>query len=382
MPQFSIFNFPFSITLTRMPVPFLDLKAQYRSIKAEVDPAMQQVVESCAFALGPAVEAFEKDFAAYCGTTFSIGVGNGTSAIELILMALGIGRGDEVITVTNSFFASSEAISLVGATPVLVDCHESDALIDTSKIEAAITKKTKAIIPVHLYGQCADMDIINAIAKKHNVVVIEDACQAHGSSYKGKCAGSLGIAAAFSFYPGKNLGAYGEGGGITTNDAELNKKIRMLRDHGMAEKYKHAVVGRNERLDGIQGAVLSVKLKHLEKWNDARRKHAAQYFSFLKDNPRIGLFTTHADRVSNYHLFVVRVQNRDAVQQKLKDKGIATGIHYPIPIHMQQAYEGMWKKGSFPVAEKIAGELLSLPMFAELTEKQVKEVSAALLEVA
>lgn len=361
-----------------MPVPFLDLKAQYRSIKAEVDPAMQAVIDSCAFALGPAVEAFEKDFAKYCGTKYAIGVGNGTSAIELILMALGIGRGDEVITVTNSFFASSEAISLVGATPILVDCREDDALIDVSTIEAAITKKTKAIIPVHLYGQCADMDAINAIAKKHNLPVIEDACQAHGSKYKNQRAGSLGIAAAFSFYPGKNLGAYGEGGGITTSNDELNKKIRMLRDHGMAEKYKHAVVGRNERLDGIQGAVLGVKLKYLDTWNNARRKHAELYRSLLKDNPKITLFTAHADRESNYHLFVVRVQNRDALQQKLKDKGIATGIHYPIPIHMQQAYAGIWKQGSFPVAEKIAGELLSLPMYAELTQEMVKEVCEVL----
>lgn len=364
-----------------MPVPFLDLKAQYASIKTEVDPAMQAVLDSCAFALGPAVEAFEKNFAAYCGAKHCIGVANGTTALELILMARGIGRGDEVITVANSFFASAEAISLAGATPVLVDCSESDALIDVSKIEAAITPKTKAIIPVHLYGQCADMDDVKKIAEKHRLLVIEDACQAHGSGYKGKRAGSMGHAAAFSFYPGKNLGAYGEGGAVTTDDDALAKKIRMLRDHGMAEKYKHAVVGRNERLDGIQGAVLGVKLKHLETWNDARRSHAALYFSLLKDNPKIRLFQTHQDRVHNYHLFVVRVKNRDAVQQKLKDKGIATGIHYPIPIHMQEAYAGQWKKGDFPVAEKIAPELLSLPMFAELTDAQVKEVCTAIQSV-
>ena len=364
-----------------MPVPFLDLKAQYRSIKAEVDPAMQAVVDSCAFALGPAVESFEKAFASYCGAKHCIAVGNGTSAIELILMAHGIGRGDEVITVTNSFFASAEAISLAQATPVLVDCSEADALIDVTKIEAAITPKTKAIIPVHLYGQCADMDVVNAIAKKHNLVVVEDACQAHGSRYKGKTAGSLAHAAAFSFYPGKNLGAYGEGGGITTDDDAIAAKIRMLRDHGIPEKYNHRVVGRNERLDGIQGAVLGVKLKHLEHWNDARRKHAAEYRSLLATNPKVTLFTAHDDRTSNYHLFVIRVANRDAVQQKLKDKGIATGIHYPIPIHMQEAYAGIWQKGAFPVAEKIAPELLSLPMYAELTSEQAKEVCAALSDV-
>lgn len=361
-----------------MPVPFLDLKAQYRSIKQEVDPAIQEVIDSCAFALGPAVERFEKAFAQYCGSTHCIAVGNGTSAIELILMAHGIGRGDEVITVANSFFASAEAISLVGAIPVLVDCREDDALIDTTKIEAMITKNTKAILPVHLYGQCADMDAVKAIAQKHKLLVIEDACQAHGSGFKDARAGSLADAAAFSFYPGKNLGAYGEGGGITTDDDDIAKKIRMLRDHGMAEKYKHAVVGRNERLDGIQGAVLDVKLKHLESWNTARRAHAKLYRELLTNIPNITLFEAHADRISNYHLFVVRVQNRDALQQKLKDKGIQTGIHYPIPIHMQEAYAGVWKKGDFPVAEALAPELLSLPMFAELTEEHIREVSSAL----
>ncbi len=357
-----------------MSVPFLDLKAQYRSIKKEVDPAIQAVIDTCAFASGPAVEKFEKNFAKYCSAKHCIGVGNGTSALELILRAYGIGEGDEVITVTNSFFASAEAISLANATPVLVDCNEDDALIDTMNIEAAITKKTKAIIPVHLYGQCADMDEIMTIAKKHNLIVIEDACQAHGALYKGKKAGSMGHAAAFSFYPGKNLGAFGEAGAVTTNDDDVNATIRMLRDHGMQEKYKHKIVGKNERMDGIQGAVLDAKLSHLDAWNDARRSHATLYRELLKDHPAIKLFTAHDERISNYHLFVVRVENRDLVQTKLKDKGIATGIHYPIPIHLQEAYAGKWKKGDFPVAEKIAGELLSLPMFAELTEEMVREV--------
>ncbi len=368
-----------------MPVPFLDLKAQYQSIKKEIDPAIQAVIDLCAFASGPAVEKFEKNFANYCGTKHCIGVGNGTSALELILRAYGIGQGDEVITVTNSFFASAEAISLANATPVLVDCNEDDALIDTTKIEAAITKKTKAIIPVHLYGQCADMDAVTAIAKKHHLLVIEDACQAHGALYKGKKAGlptgalgakagSMGHAAAFSFYPGKNLGAYGEAGAVTTNDDDVNKQIRMLRDHGMQEKYKHKVVGKNERMDGIQGAVLSTKLPHLDAWNDARSKHAALYRELLSSNQNVTLFAAHEDRSSNYHLFVIRVKNRDEIQAKLKDKGIATGIHYPIPIHLQEAYAGIWKKGDFPIAEKISGELLSLPMYAEMTEEMVKEV--------
>ena len=368
-----------------MSVPFLDLKAQYRSIKKEIDPAIQAVIDTCAFASGPAVEKFEKRFATYCGTKYCIGVGNGTSALELILRAYGIGQGDEVITVTNSFFASAEAISLANATPVLLDCREDDALIDTTKIEAAISKKTKAIIPVHLYGQCADMDEIMSIATKHNLIVIEDACQAHGALYKGKKAGlptealgakagSMGHAAAFSFYPGKNLGAFGEAGAVTTNDDTVNTTIRMLRDHGMQEKYKHKVVGKNERMDGIQGAVLDVKLSHLDAWNDARRKHATLYRELLKKNPNVTLFTAHDERTSNYHLFVIRVKDRNAMQEKLREKSIATGIHYPIPIHLQEAYAGKWKKGDFPVAEKIAGELLSLPMFAELTEEMVREV--------
>lgn len=364
-----------------MAIPFLDLQAQYQSIKHEVDPAIQGILDSCAFAGGPGVESFEKDFAQYCGAEHCIGVGNGTSALELILKAYSIGDGDEVITVANSFFASAEAISNVSAVPVLVDCREDDALIDTTQIEAAITAKTKAIIPVHLYGQCADMDEVSAVAQKHNLIVIEDACQAHGSGYKGKKAGSLADAAAFSFYPGKNLGAYGEGGAVTTDDDAIAKKIRMLRDHGMQEKYKHAVVGRNERMDGIQGAVLSVKLKHLESWNEKRRSHAALYRKLLSENPAVKLLRMHEDRESNYHLFVVRVKNRDAVQKKLTEKGIATGIHYPIPIHLQEAYAGKWKKGDFPVAEAMAPELLTLPMYAELGENEIQEVCRKILDI-
>jgi dTDP-4-amino-4,6-dideoxygalactose transaminase len=362
-----------------MPVPFLDLSAQYRSIKKEMDPAIQQVIDTNAFALGPAVERFEQNFAAYCDTKHAVGLASGTAALELLLRAYNIGSGDEVITVANSFFATAEAIALVGAMPVLVDCREDDALIDVTLIEKVITKKTKAIIPVDLYGQCADMDAVNAIAKKHNLIVIEDACQAHGSTYKGKRAGSLSAAGAFSFYPGKNLGAFGEAGAITTNDAEITTKVRMLREHGMPEKYLHTVLGRNDRMDGIQGAVLDVKLKHLDEWNKARRMHASLYRSLLKDESRIKLFTEHPDREQNYHLFVVRVQNRDAVQKKLKDAGISTGIHYPVPIHKQKAaIDGGYSKGNFPIADKISSEILSLPMFAELTETQIKEVCDAL----
>ncbi len=364
-----------------MTIPFLDLKAQYLSLKEEVRPAIDAVIESTAFTSGPFVEEFEKNFAEYCGVQHCIAVGNGTSAIELILRAYDIGEGDEVITVANSFFASAEAISNAGATPVLVDCKNDDALIDVTKIEEKITAKTKAILPVHLYGQCADMDVIMDIAHRHQLLVVEDACQAHGSLYKGRRAGSLGHASAFSFYPGKNLGAYGEGGGITTNDAEIARMIRILRDHGMPEKYHHTVVGRNERMDGIQGAVLAKKLPHLDGWNAKRNEHASLYRSLLASEKNIQLFTVHADRTSNYHLFVISIRCRDEVQKQLKDRGIATGIHYPIPIHEQKAYQGIWKKGDFPVAESLAPTLLSLPMYAEMTDDMVREVCTHLLEV-
>lgn len=364
-----------------MPVPFLDLKAQYKSIKREVDPAIQQVIDSCAFALGPAVEAFEKEFAAYCGTKHCVALASGTAALEFLIRAYDIGPGDDVITVTNSFFASAEAISLAGANPILVDCRAEDALIDISKIEAAITPTTRAIIPVHLYGQCADMDAIFDVAKKRKLIIIEDACQAHGSTYKGKKAGSFAFSAAFSFYPGKNLGAFGEAGAITTNDDHVAATVRMLRDHGMPKKYYHQLVGRNDRMDGIQGAVLSVKLRHLDVWNAARKKNADLYRKHLEGMKGVTLFKTHDDRGHNYHLFVVRVQNRDTVIEKLKTKGIATGIHYPVPIHLQPAYgDRNWKPGDFPVAEQLTNEILSLPMFPELTEAQIEEVCRALAE--
>lgn len=363
-----------------MSVPFLDLQAQYRTIKDPIDSAIQTVIHTCAFASGPAVERFEKAFAEYCETQYCVAVGNGTSAIELLLRAYGISREDEVITVANSFFASAEAISLANATPVLVDCREKDALIDTDALEKAITSRTKAILPVHLYGQCADMDAINMIAEKHHLLVIEDACQAHGSMYKNKRAGSLAHAAAFSFYPGKNLGAYGEGGAITTNDETIANKVRILREHGMPQKYYHAVIGRNERMDGIQGAVLGIKLPFLDQWNDARRSHARLYRELLQPEIRIKMFEAHESRSSNYHLFVIRVKNRDDVQQKMKEKGIATGIHYPIPIHLQEAYKGKWKKGDFQVSETLSEEILSLPMYAEMTNEMVQEVCITLKE--
>lgn len=359
-----------------MPVPFLDLQAQYRPLKDEMTVALNRVLDTSAYILGPAVAEFEKSFAAYCGAGHCIGLSSGTSAIALLLQASGIGPGDEVITVANTFIATAEGISHTGATPVLVDCRENSALIDPSKIEAAITPRTKAIIPVHLYGQPADMDEINAIGKKHGLKVFEDACQAHGALYKGKKTGSLADGATFSFYPGKNLGAYGDAGAVTTNDPAVAAKVKMLRDHGSPEKYRHELLGWNERMDGLQGAVLGVKLPHLDAWNNARRKHTAILRKEL--GGVVGLIAEAPDRTPVYHLFVIRSKKRDALQKFLTERKIASGIHYPIPIHLQKAYAFRgWKKGDFPVAERLAGEILSLPMFAELTEGQIGEICEA-----
>src|SRR5512145_332385 len=358
-----------------MNVPFLDLKAQYRTIKDEVHAAINEVIENTAFAGGPFVAKFEQEFAKFCGTKHAIGVGNGTDALWMALVALGVGAGDEVITTPNTFIATAEAISLSGAMPVFIDIDEKTHNMNPALIEAAITKKTKAIIPVHLFGQPADMDPILAVAQKHGLKVIEDACQAHGAEYKGKKAGSIGAIGCFSFYPGKNLGAYGEGGGIVTNDDALAAKMRMFRDHGQAKKYYHDIIGWNARLDGIQGAVLNVKLKYLNNWNDGRRKHAKDYttgLSSVKDIivPMEAEYAKHV-----YHIYAIRVKDRDKLMAYLGEKGISCGIHYPVPLHLQAAY-GFIKKGegSFPIAEKCASEYLSLPMFAELTDEHVAYV--------
>lgn len=362
-----------------MAIPFLDLQAQYRSIKAEIAEAIQQVLDTASFALGPSVEQFENAFAAYCDSTFCIGVNSGTSAITLLLEAHDIGPGDEVITAPNSFFASAEAISNAGAIPRFCDVDPATANMDANKLEAAITKKTKAILAVHLYGQPADMDSIKEVAKKHKLLVFEDAAQAHGALYKAKKAGSLADGACFSFYPGKNLGAYGEAGGIVTNNEKIAIKIRMLRDHGSNVKYIHEQIGANERIDGIQGAILSVKLKYIEKWNETRRALAARYHEQLKTSSKVTLLQNDPNCVSNYHLMIVRSKNRDALQKHLKDKGIATGIHYPIAIHLQSAYKDLgFKEGDFPHAEALCSEVISLPMFAELTIEQVNEVCDAI----
>jgi dTDP-4-amino-4,6-dideoxygalactose transaminase len=409
-----------------MKVPFLDLKSQYQSIRDEIHAAIQQVLDTTAFAGGPFVAQFEKEFAAFCDCKEGIGVGSGTEALWLCLLALGIGQGDEVITVPNSFIATAEAISFCGAKPVFVDVDERTYNLDPNKLEDYLKRRMqetgnrkqdkdrsqvsgtrnqdkdskilnpeswnlnpgarslnpppgnlaprpKAVIPVHLFGQPADMYPILEIARKYNLMVIEDACQAHGGEYKGKKAGSLGDAGCFSFYPGKNLGAYGEAGAVVTNNSELAGKIRMIRDHGQSKKYCHDLIGWNDRMDGIQGAILSAKLKHLSTWNEARRKNAHLYSKLLKgaDSIIVPQEAQYARHI--YHIYALRVQNRDKLMNALAEKGISCGIHYPIPIHLTDAYKFMGlRRGSFPMAEKCADEFLSLPMYPELTSEQIE----------
>jgi len=363
-----------------MKVNFVDLKAQYQTIKPEIDKAIENVISNTAFILGKAVAEFEEQFAAYCGAKHCAGINSGTSALIMALKALDVGEGDEVITTTNTFIATAEAISFAGATPVLVDIEDGTYNMDPGKLEKAITGKTKAIIPVHLYGQPADMDPILEIAKEKGVAVIEDSCQAHGAQYKGKKAGGLGTVACFSFYPGKNLGAYGEGGAVTTNDEGIAQKVRMLRDHGSPKKFYHEFIGNNCRLEGIQGAVLSVKLKHLDKWNDGRRKNADLYRKYL-EGTGVGLPEEMPYARHVYHVFCVRVKDREKLINFLKEKGIYTNIHYPIPIHLQKAYQFLgYKKGDFPVTEGSMDQILSLPMFAELTEEEIKYTADCIKE--
>jgi dTDP-4-amino-4,6-dideoxygalactose transaminase len=366
-----------------MKVPFLDLKKQYASIKPEIQAAMEQVLDSCAFAGGPFVQTFEEEFARFCGVPHAIGVSDGTSALLLILRAMGIGPGDEVITVSSTFAATAEAIRLAGATPVFVDIDGRTYTMDPESVQPAITLHTRAILPVHLFGQMADMAPIMAIAEAHGLAVIEDACQAHGAEYRGKRAGTFGIAAAFSFYPGKNLGAYGEAGAVTTRSAELAEKVRMLRDHGQSRKYFHDILGWNARMDGMQGAVLSVKLRHLDAWNAARRKNALAYVRGLQDLegvvlPRQADYARHV-----YHVYAVRVRERDRMLAALTERGIGCGIHYPVPVHLQQAFSDLpFPRGSLPVTERCADQFLSLPMYAELGQEEIDAVSAAVAELA
>jgi dTDP-4-amino-4,6-dideoxygalactose transaminase len=359
-------------------IPYLDLKAQYRSIKAEIDTAIEGVLDSCQFVLGKEVAAFEEEFAAYSGGGEGIGVNSGTSALHLALLAAGIGKGDEVITTPFTFVATVAAIHYAGATPVFVDIDPVSYTLDPALVESAITPRTKAIMPVHLYGQTADMDPILEIARRHRILVIEDAAQAHGAEYKGRRAGSLADMACFSFYPGKNLGAYGEGGAIVTANPEFAKTIRMLRNWGESRRYHHDLPGYNYRMEGIQGAVLRVKLRHLERWTEARRAIAAFYSERLADScatPREMPYARHV-----YHVYALRAPNRDQAAQKLNAAGVQTGIHYPIPVHLQEAYrDPRYNQGDFPVAETVAREELSLPLYPEMDRSQLETVCEAVL---
>lgn len=363
-----------------MAINFVDLKAQYHSIKEEIDEAVLNVLESTQFVLGKEVAAFEEEFADYCQVDFGIAVNSGTSALHLAFLAAGIGEGDEVITVPNTFIATIAAIRYTGAIPVFVDIDPVSYTMDPSRIEEAVTDKTKAICPVHLYGQMANMDPIMEIAAKHNLLVIEDAAQAHGAEYKNKRAGSIGELGCFSFYPGKNLGAYGEGGLVTTNNPDYAKTIRMLRDWGAEKKYYHDLKGFNYRMTGLQGAILRVKLRHLEGWTEARREHA-HFYNQLLENTDVSTPKEIADLRHVYHLYVIRMNNRNELQEALHKRQIYTGIHYPIPVHLQKAHQDLgYKEGDFPLTEKISNEILSLPMYAELTNEKIAAVCDSVKE--
>ncbi len=362
-----------------MEVPFVDLKAQYRSIKAEVDAAIQNVIDAASFVMGPAVLGFEKKYAEYLGVGHVIAISDGTNAIGVTLRALGVGPGDEVIVPAHTFMATAEAVSLLGATPVFADVDPSTYLITKAEIEKVVTPATKVIMPVHLYGQAVDMDPIRAFAKDRGIFVVEDAAQAHGTLYNGKRVGGGSTASTFSFYPGKNLGTYGEGGAVATDDDALATKIRLVRDHGSSIKYEHEVLGGNYRMSGIEGAVLGVKLGHLDGWNDARRQHAALYGELLKDSPGVTLPVEPAHSKGNYHLFVIQVDNRDQLLAYLKERGIHGGIHYPIPLHEQKVYAGT-ATGTYPATESLTKRIISLPMYPELTREQIEYVTDAVKE--
>ncbi|MDA9981305.1 DegT/DnrJ/EryC1/StrS family aminotransferase [Gammaproteobacteria bacterium] len=362
-------------------IPFIDLKAQYRSIKDELEAAVLKVLASTQYSLGSEVAAFEEEFAAFCNTEYAVAVNSGTSALHLALIAAGVERGDEVITVASTFVATVAAIDYVGARPVFVDIEPGTLNIDAALIESRITERTKAIVPVHLHGHPSDMDPVLEIARRRGLRVIEDAAQAHDSEYKGRRVGGIGDIGCFSFYPGKNLGACGEGGIVVTNNAEYAEKIRMLRDWGQSSKYHHDFKGFNYRMDGIQGAVLRVKLRHLKDWTEARRRNASIYDELLSG---VGVVTPVEEPYARhvYHVYAIRTPQRDALQQVLKQRDIHTGIHYPIPVHLQKAYaEFGYEPGSLPVTETAASELLSLPLFAELGQGQIRQVSDTIREM-
>jgi dTDP-4-amino-4,6-dideoxygalactose transaminase len=365
-----------------MKIPFIDLQAHHQPLREEIHRALDEVMDAGTFAGGPFVEAFEKDFAACCGTRYAVGVGTGTDALWLALVASGVGPGDEVITVPMSFFATAEAISFAGARPVFVDIDPETYTMDPAALEKAVNRRTKAILPVHLFGRTAEMEPILTIARKYGLTVIEDAAQAHGAEYQGARAGSLGHAGCFSFYPGKNLGAIGEGGAVVTDDDSLAEKIRTLRDHGQTRKYHHAVVGWNSRMDGIQAAVLRIKLRQLDAWNRKRRDHARHYAELLGFSADIVLPKASAAESDHvHHIFAIQVARRDGLASAFREQGIGYGIHYPVPIHLQPAYADLGHgRGSFPVSENCASRFISLPMFPELNGEQIGRVAHAVLD--
>jgi dTDP-4-amino-4,6-dideoxygalactose transaminase len=362
------------------PVPYLDLNAQMRPIRKEIDAAIARTLDNCSFCLGPDVAQFEKDFAAFCGAKDAVAMNSGTSALHIAMRLLDIGPGDEVITTPCTFVATSWAISYVGAKPVYVDIEDATFNLDPTKVEKAITPRTKAIMPVHLYGHPFDIDAFLEISRKRNIPLVEDAAQAHAATYKGKIIGGFGVMSGFSFYPGKNLGAYGEGGALVTNDSKLAARARALREHGSHQRYYHDEVGYNYRMEGIQGAVLGVKLKHLAAWTKERRRVAHRYQELLKGTPlQLPMEASYAE--SAWHLFVVRHSDRDGLKKHLESQKIGCALHYPLPLHLQKAYANLgYKAGDFPVAEKAARECLSLPIYPEMTDAQIQRVADAIKE--
>lgn len=355
-----------------MKIPYLDLKRQYKHIKPEITKAVQEVIENQDFILGEQTKKFEEEFATYLGAKYVIGVGNGTDALMLSLWALGVGKGDEVITPVNSFIATTLAITQLGATPVFVDCDKDTYQIDVNQVAQKITKRTKVILPVHLYGAPCEIDTIITLAKKNRIFVLEDAAQAHGSTFKNKKLGTFGDIGIFSFYPGKNLGAYGDAGAICTNSKKIYEKVTMLRNYGAKKKYFHTTIGINSRLDEIQAAILRIKLRHVDTWNKKRSEHVAHYRTLLP----LKFQKIITDGRSNYHIVSIEVDKRDELQANLLAKGIQTLIHYPVPIHLQKCYEYLgYKKGDFPIAERIVKKILSLPLFPELSNEEIKTVA-------
>jgi len=363
-----------------MKVKFVDLHAMHAPLMGEFRQVFERVVENSSFILGAEVSRFEEAFAKYLGADHCVAVTNGTVALELALLAMGVGPGDEVITVPNTFIATCEAVSAVGARPVFVDVDAISYNMDPTLVERAITPRTKVLLPVHLYGQTADMEPLLEIASRHGIQVLEDACQAHGAEYKGRKAGTMGVAGCFSFYPGKNLGALGEGGGVVTSDSQLAARMRLLRDHGSLRKYEHTVPGYNFRLEGLQGGILAVKLPHLDGWNDRRRVAAEHYDNLLSGNGIIPpVEMPYAHHV--YHLYVIQADDREQLRKDLNAAGVETGLHYPGPLHLQEAYKFLgYTKGDFPVCERLADRILSLPMFPDITREQVEYVVSVVKE--